>query len=192
MHSAIVVLDPSGNLPEGQVVEGPERVAKLDASGVVLLPYEPALHGRRGTRGYFRRSWGDGEPLNSAASTRFCPATIDVELGYPWLFWVACVALEGVDPSGQLRLLGDNTLGQQLGASLSAADQTLIQVHEGSRHPMADDGFIVGGRLRISIANPGVLPLTLYGYGRGLRVKWLAVSQAKNVASPAWLQAPSP
>jgi hypothetical protein len=189
VESAIVVFDHRGALREGQIVEGAERVAALESQGVILLPYESQLHGRRGARGYFRRSWGEGWALNSSASTRICPAVLDVEQGFPWIFWVACVGMTHADSSGQLRLLSD-TQGGHLTATLAAGDQSLIHIGEDHPHPSADRGFIIGGRMRLGIANPGIIPLSLYGYGRGLLVRWLAVSQAKNVADPAWLKDP--
>jgi hypothetical protein len=188
MQTAIVVFDPSQIVREGQIISGPERIAQLEAEGLILLPYEMALHGRRGTRGYFRRSWGNGWEVEENASTRLCPAQLDVELGYPVLFWVACVVPTSEFPTGQFRILNDTSQGVQLAATLSAGDQLLVKLGHDHPHPQADGGWIIGGRLRLQIANPGIVPLSLYGLGRGLAVRWLAVSQAKTVESPAWLQ----
>ena len=45
--------------------------------------------------------------------------------------------------------------------------------------PGADGGWLVGGACRVNCSLEGFLALSIYGVATGLRVVWLAVTQAR-------------
>lgn len=173
---AVVVWDPSGEMPDGSVLEGNEIAGARDR-GVVLLPVHPEVLARGGAAGWAKRCYGRGWRYPAAVSSPGCPLVLQVTPGYAGIYWAARVIPDavGAAPTGQLRLAGDQA---QIGVGtfgLSLQDGPM-QV-ERSGVPDKQGGIILAGKCRTSISSDLVFGLQLYGYLANARVLWLAASQ---------------
>lgn len=186
MFSTGIVVHSRGYF-DGTVLEGAAGVARARAEGSLVLPYEkgrePEFLG-----GYFRRGWGEGWLLDRLVGQRICPMLVRVEPDRPWLYWAAAVWSEG-GASGSLRLVSDTSYpGAQATAISAGQDDILLERLEFGRPLVTGlDPRIqyVGGRRRISVAQPGFLALNLYATATNASVVVSAVSQvAVDVAYP--------
>lgn len=173
---AVVVWDPSGELPDGLILEGNEIPGAKD-KGVVVLPIRGELLARGGVAGWAKRCYGRGWRFSSSVSSPGCPLALQVTPGYPGIYWAARVVPDQVNApmSGLLRLAGDPT---QIGAATFglSLDDGPVQV-EKVGVPDARGGLTLMGKCRSVIGNEQLFGLQLYGYLAGARVLWLAASQ---------------
>jgi len=183
----VVVADPTGRFREGELIDR-SLMASLASKGTVMLPIEPSLLQRSGAGGWVKRSWGQG--VIPISNRRFGSIVINVPPSLQGeLHWKALVAREtepeheqeGSAPRGTLTLSCDSS---QPGVSVAAGVGQVggpVQLHTLSSTAMARlyNGWIVGGRLNLNIATGGFLGLSFYSVASGIRILWLAVSQAK-------------
>ena len=96
----VVVFDPEGIEPEGELLTGHKAdVAK--ARGVVTLLVVPELMRRSAFGGWSTRSYGRGWQYDPAKGTRGCPLMLHVSPEFPLVHWVARLV---IDPDlGSLR-----------------------------------------------------------------------------------------
>jgi len=175
----IIVWDPSGELVEGQLIQGPNAEQQVERrSAVVSLPCDPELMWSRGARGYFRRSWGTGWPITRNAGERVCPLTLDVVTDRPYLHWVTRIVPCGGDPIGQFRLTTDS--GQSnLAGGLSAVDNPVLILRDLGK-PDAAGGWTLRATSRLSTNLEGILGLSLWATARDVAVLWAAVTQTRD------------
>lgn len=172
----IVVFDPTHELNEGTLVEGSQKIAKLERSRVVLLPVD-ADRINRSIDGYFRRSWGTGWEYDRMAGERGCPMLLGVDSQRLFIYWAVRLAAVDPKPQGTLKLTTDSSGQRAMSGGLSAEVRVPTFDHLGP--PDSDGGWIIGGRSRLTTAVSGVLSLCLYGVARRTRVLWSAVSQSR-------------
>ena len=178
---AVVVYDPSGVEPDGEILTG-NAIGVARARGVVLLPVELDVLRRGGVSGWSKRSYGRGWRYDAVAASRGCPLVLHMTAGYPVVTWVA--RLEATDPegaptntAGSLRIAPDTA---QVGASAAglAPEASPIQIPS-LGPPDAAGGWTIGGRSLASVSSDLMLGLQLYGQIGGARVLWFAASQTR-------------
>ena len=167
--------DPTHQFAAGALV-APEEAALLAARGVGVLPVDAALVSYGGAvDGFFMRCWGSGWPLDSAAPRMLCPMLIGVSEESTELHWRALlVPMQDELPpwSGLLRVSYD-TRQPGLPAGLTATDSGVAEL---PNEQQPGGGWLVGGRLRLSVGGRGNVPLALYGGSPGYAVAWAALS----------------
>lgn len=174
---AVVVWDPSGELPDGSVLEGNE-IAVATGNGVVVLPFHRELLTAGGAGAWSKRCYGRGWRFDQSVSGPGCPLVLQVRPGFQIINWAARLLLNTPESraAGALRLAGDTT---QVGArsfGLALEDGPVLIERVTDRD--VQGGIIVRGRNRCSIAGDQIFALQLYGYLSGARVQWLAASQS--------------
>jgi hypothetical protein len=175
----IVVCDPSGEVREGHVIEGPNNIGRLERRRVVMLPYEPGFE-REAVGGYFRRSWGEGWLFDRMAGERGCPMLLHVSPKVPFVYWCARLELDGESPRGNVKLTTDSSQRQAMSGGLGAELRATALDRLGLPDP--DGGWTIGGRSRLGISLGGYLALSLYVVARRARVIYSAVSQCREEA----------
>lgn len=181
MKHAVVVYDPTGNEPEGEILTG-NAIGVAKARGAVLLPVELDLLRRGGASGWSKRSYGRGWRYNAVAAARGCPLVLHMTAGFPVVEWVARVVADDpegapTNTAGSLRLATDTA---QAGASASglAPDTSPVSI-PALGAPDAGGGWTIGGRARAMVTSDMLLALQLYGQIGGARVLWFAASQTR-------------
>jgi hypothetical protein len=173
----IVVWDPLGEEPEGEVVEV-QRAQQLIARRAATLPYDPRLDVRNGLSGWSKRSWGKGVAFDAIANRRGCPIVLYVMTDHATLNYVLRIIPDPAgEPHGRLRLTTDkNQIGTLALGTKSPTGP--IQV-EALGEPDKWGGWTVEGKLAFTTRNEGFFGLSLYGKLSACRVAWLAVSQTR-------------
>lgn len=180
----IVVYDPTHELNEGTVVDGPARVSKLERARVVLMPFDDPRGKLGAVDGYFKRGWGKGWRFDRMAGERGCPMLMYVEPSVPYVYWAARLVAGEKNPSGQLKLTTDSSGQRAMSGGLSA-DVRCAQLGLLGK-PDADGGWTVGGRSRLTTASSGLMALCLYGIARDAVVVWSAVTLAVREMDLPW------
>jgi len=182
MRNSVVVWDPSGDLPEGEVlVDNAIGVAR--SRGVVLLPLDTDELQRGGVSGWNKRCYGRGWRYGAIVAARGCPLVLHVGAGFSSIEWCARLVRDlpgGDEPApivGMLRMAAD-TAQVGAGAAGLAAELGAVQLSELGA-PDSGGGWIVGGRSRASITGDMFLALQLYGQIGGAKIVWFAASQSR-------------
>ncbi len=177
MNHAVVIHDPEGREPEGEILSR-NAIGVAHARGAVLLPVELDTMRRGGVCGWSKRHYGRGWQYDAVVASRGCPLILHVSPEYPVIVW--CARLQA-DPdgsvSGSLRLAPD-TAQVGAGACGLAPENSAIQI-QALGPPDQDGGWFIGGRSRASIPADMFLGLQLYGQVGGARVLWFAASQTR-------------
>ena len=176
----IVVWDPTGEDPEGTIVED-QRAQVLVSKKVATLPIDHRLFGRNGLSGWNKRTWGHGAAFDAVANRRGCQIVLYVMPSYQTLNYVVRI-VPTVSPkedpapaTGRLRLSTDKN---QIGTlALGVRSPTgPIQIEQLGKLDKGG-GWTAEGTLSFTTRNEGFFGLSLYGKLVGCRVAWLAVSQ---------------
>lgn len=176
--SHVVVHDPNGVEPEGEVLVG-NHAEVARSRGVVLLPLEQAVLKRSAFSGWARRAYGRGWMFDGRRSSRGCPLMLHVSPEYPLIHWVARIVVDAeLGPlSGMLRLAADTA---QMGAHATGLMPESPPVNVPDLGPPdANGGWFVGGSARANIPADMFLAFQLYGTLTGARVQWFAASQSR-------------
>lgn len=180
----VVIWDPSGKVPEGELVDFAAAEVIRQAGGC-SLPTIVEHIGRSGIGGYAVRKYGAGWPLDGNQARLQCPLTLLVPEGsYRGLHWAirlqAAEALVGRAREGQpvtdgiLRVVADNT---QIYAQRGAATPLEAPITGAKLGPCDDHGgWTVTGRSTIGVPSAGHIGFGVYGMMPGLRVAWVAIS----------------
>lgn len=177
MRHAVIVHDPSGREPEGDVLSG-NAIGVAAARGVVLLPVELDELRRGGVSGWSKRAYGRGWEYNAIAAARGCPLVLHISPQYPIIEWRARVQADPAGSlSGSLRLAPDTA--QPGAGALGLAPETPAVQLQTLGPPDEAGGWCIGGRARASIPGDMFLALQLYGQVGGARVLWFAASQTR-------------
>jgi len=178
-QSRIVVYDPTGQFPEGDVLEGNRAIAMFASRGGMSLPIDVRLIGRNAVSEVFIRKWGQGEVFDRMVGQRGCPMLLYTVPDVPFLHWAARVLPLGGDrePRGVVRLVMHSGQPGAITGGLRA-DGEACQVGDGLA-PDSDGGWTVSGRVGLNCTMEGYLGLSLYVVASGIRVVWSAVSQAR-------------
>ena len=179
----------NGTLREGQIIDRNEFL-RLQAAGVVMLPYAEPLAKLSGIGGYHRRAWGEGITLNGLAPRLVCPLTVFLTRQHnAKLSWVALAVPDeetmrdlqaGRRPyTGRAQLAGDpsQTIATKL---VTGGDGGMVQFDGLGMPQYRKDlgGFLLRGDTEARVPMDGYYGLGIYGMARGLRVVWAAVAQA--------------
>ena len=175
MQQRVIIYDPKGDRPTGEIVEG-KKAELLVAHGIPSLPVEPHLLSRNGASGWVNREYGKGAALEAIASRRACPIVLYVLPGYQQINWLARVipASAEADVSGRLRLANDTAQVNVIKGGLATA-----QFAEVDGEPDDEGGWTIAGSSRFNAGLEGFMGLCLYGTLSGARVLWFAVSQSR-------------
>jgi hypothetical protein len=184
----VVTWDPTGQQDEGALIA--DEVARaLRNKGAATMPIEPDLMRIGAAAGYHRRGWGSGWTMSSVLPARIVPMVLWVARDVPNIHWQARLTpspelqVEGGIPKGGLvgrLVLAADTAQQGVGsANLEQAERGRVDF-EDLGQPDAHGGWTVGGRASIRQMTDGFVGLSLYGFGRGLRIKWSAITQTRS------------
>lgn len=178
MQHRIVVWDPSGKFPIGDIIEGDKAISLLHGHGGLTLPIEPHLLGRNAVSGYFRRDWGRGTPFTNMVGTRGCPMLIYVVPDFAVLNWAIRVEpIPGAPESrGTFRLTMHTGQVGTISGGL-AADGAVVEFADRPIDPHG--GVTIVGSSKLNCTMEGYLGLSIYGTAVGVRVLWSAVSQSR-------------
>jgi hypothetical protein len=180
----IVVHDPRNEWWEGALVDESPRLAQLVARGVVLLPAAVALLDLSGVGGFHKRSWGAGVPLPSGTPRMSGKLALFAHPDFKVLSWAAKLVVDGTSPEkdlpprGQLRIAVDTTQTMSVGATISSTAHSCVSLDALADVPpdVEDNSWIVRGEANLHASQVGLVGLSLFGVGGGLRLTWAAVS----------------
>lgn len=201
MTERMVLVDPSGKLPPGAIVnEGQGRAIDLAENGCAipcereLLPMhgEPLRHRRSAIAGVFRRDLGLGWRLADIPGA-LVPLALYVGPGFPGVHWRAKLVLRPelhvaeriargeTEPvrrplAGKLRISPESS--QPNGAFVLAVDGEHIDLAK----LQGAGPWYVGGRAKCQATGEGALGMTLYGHASGdhpILIEWAAVSSTR-------------
>jgi hypothetical protein len=174
--SYVVIYDPEGDEPEGEILDG-QRAEVARSRGVVTLPVVAALMRRNAFAGWAKRAYGRGWKYDAHKAARGCPLSLHVDAGYPVVHWVArLVRDESLGaPSGTLRFASDTAQisSYATGITNDSSPQALSALGE----PDEDGGWTISGRAHANVRGDSFLAFQLFGQLSGARVAWFAVSQ---------------
>lgn len=171
----IVIWDPTGDFPEGELVYGTNGIAVLHSKGGVTLPVELELLKINAVSGFFSRNWGSGIKFDRMLGTRACPMLLFVQPDFTRINWAARLEFDG-DHQGTFRLTTDSSQMGGIGGGL-AANEAAIDITD--LEPDEYGGVTIGGTCKLNCTTEGYLGLSLYGTAIGARVVWSAVTQSK-------------
>lgn len=176
MATAVVIHDPSGTEPEGELLSG-QKLDVARSRGAVVLPVDPVLLRTGAMSGYAKRAYGRGWTYDANRPARGCPLILHADKGYPLLHWVVRLVPgeAGARRDGHLRVAMDTAQPGAVAAGLSPVEGPLNASTLGD--PDEHGGWTWRGSSRVTLAGDQFLGLTLYGALSGLRVAWWAVSQ---------------
>lgn len=179
MRHAVIVHDPKGHEPEGEILSG-NAIGVAQARGLILLPVEIDVLRRGGLSGWAKRAYGRGWSYDAIVASRGCPLVLHVSPSFPLIVW--CARVQSTDPSGAgvsgaLRLAPD-TAQPGAGALGMSPETSPVQLPT-LGPPDEDGGWTIGGRARASIPGDMFLALQLYGQVGGARVTWFTASQTR-------------
>jgi hypothetical protein len=175
--SRIVIWDPSGRFPEGEILTGENALGVLHSQGGVTLPVKPELFGLNAVAGFFSRNWGNGVPFLHMVGTRACSMLLYVQQGIPSLNWVARLApIDGAkEVRGTFRLVCSTAQVGIISGGL-ATEASAIEIAD--LQPDKWGGYTIGGKCNLNCTLDGYLGLSLYGCAIGCKVLWTAITQA--------------
>lgn len=173
----IVVWDPTGEHPDGDIVDG-NRVNVLVARKAVLLPVDPDLLKHHGAGGWVKRAWGKGVAYDALATRHGCPMVMHAERDRTTVHWCARVAPEpSGQPLGRIRLAVGSGQVDTIAAGIRSDESPIIVEKLGETDKWG--GWTVGGKVRFTSHLSGFVGFSLYGTLGSCRVLWAAVSQTK-------------
>lgn len=174
----VVIFDPDGVEPEGEILEK-QRAAVANARGVVSLPVVPALLSRNAFAGWSKRSYGRGWKYDPNKAGRGCPLAIHVDRGYRTVNWVARIVRDEKLGAigGSLRLAADTAQMSSLATGI------INDVSPPAVSTLGDadsaGGWTISGRATVNIPGDAFIGFQLYGQLSGARVAWFAASQSE-------------
>lgn len=173
----ILVWDPTGEIPEGEILEGANKIAAVERRGGVVLPFDPKLATNNAVAGYFRRSWGSGIHFDRMIGLRACPMMIYAVPDFPSFHWAARIMpIEGAkETKGIFRCTNNSGQVGTLTGGLGAMGEP-IELND--TPPDKFGGWTIRGSNRLNCTLEGYLGLSIYATAVGARVMWSAVTQA--------------
>lgn len=177
MNWHLVLSDPKGEYWDGAVVPD-ETAVVIEAREGATIPVCPDLFTKNPVAGAYKRSWGGGWPLRTAAS-RVAPAILYAVPSYTRLHWrirIRRVAAAPETGDGFVRLVPDGNLMGCTGHGVAATDAMAKKFSE-LGDPDAQGGWTLSGGSTLSIGADQYLGLSVYGRGEGYAVEWVALSQ---------------
>lgn len=186
MTDWIVVEDPLGEWWEGALVdEGRKR--QLESRGVVLLPCLPDLFRRSGVGGFHKRAWGAGLSVNGSQPRTVAPLTVYCSPEFHGMYWAARLIPEPpmVDRimndernvfQGFLRFIADAS--QANPNKLGVTPRNVFDLGTLDKRHYVQGGFIIRGDATLTVPGEAHYGFALYGTAPGLRIVWMAASQA--------------
>lgn len=175
-ESAVVVFDPLGTEPEGEILSG-NRIAVARSRGAVLLPIDVQLLRSGALGGYAKRAYGRGWSYDRHRPGRGCPMVLFASPAYPLIHWAVRLAQdpEGGRLEGHLRVAVDTAQAGARASGLTTDAGPLNVPTLGD--PDEHGGWTWMGESKVTIPGEGLLGLQLFGALGGARVAWWAVSQ---------------
>jgi len=174
--SHVVIFDPQGIEPEGEVLNGQAaEVAK--ARGVAMLPIVTPLLRRNAFAGWAKRAYGRGWKFDPTKSSRGCPLSLHADPQFPIITWTARIVRDDAmgDVSGTLRFAADTAQSNSLATGINNETPPVSIPALGA--PDELNGWTIGGRARVSIPGDSFIAFQLFGQLSGARVEWFAASQ---------------
>lgn len=174
MQHRVVIHDPSGDNPTGEIVEG-KKAELLVARGIPSLPVDPNLLSRNGVSGYSKREFGRGISLDANSSRRGCSTVLYVMPSHQKINWCARIipTSAGMVARGRLRLANDTAQVNVIKGGIATAEFAEVSGKLGA------EGLTIAGSSRFIANMEGYMGLCLYGTLANARVLWLAISQSK-------------
>lgn len=173
----IVVWDPTGEYPEGEVVTV-ERAAQIEQHprcGAVL-PVAPHLFDAGGMAGYARRGWGKGLALPDtlpAMVSRMAMYCTTEARHLHWRARLVPLATRAVPHDGFVRFVADaGRMGS--GVTYSSPEPNKRTLELGRLD--AAGGWTIGGAGHIALQQDGYGGFAIYGTARGVGIAWVAAS----------------
>jgi hypothetical protein len=187
-RTRIVVWDARGpahgGWAEGELIEEDVNTRRELLTGFAhTLPVDVEAMQVNPVGGYFRRSWGRGEPL-PRDTQRFCAMLLWCSADRGFLHWAARVVPTSPDrrPTGRLRLGAAPVVAGSFTGGLAATAEAVDIGAACEVQEVPGGGWIVGGVCGVSCATDGYFSLCLLGAGADGAVLWTAVTQASRPA----------
>lgn len=177
--NSVVIYDPRGVEPEGEILSG-QRLVVARSHGVETLPVDVDVMRSTALGGYAKRAYGSGWRFDALRAGRGCPLVLYASAAHQRLHWCIRLVATSPEPQGQLRVAVDTG---QLGvhaAGLSPVTPPIMVVELGE--PDAVGGWTCRGHGTISMQSDALAGFMLYGTLSGARVAWWAVSQGSEAA----------
>jgi hypothetical protein len=181
MH--IIVEDIEGLVGEGAVVE--EKMARHLAPNRSVCCMPVTYPTRGGVHGFHKVMFGRGHVISPVYAAHVARLTLMLDQGQHLLHWRAKVTRCNWDIelhsdnfrniSGSLRLAGDSSQGIPTCGVSPEGQFNMSQLTEDML--LNDRTWIIGGRARANVQQPGCYAFSLYGNAPGFKVIWVALSQ---------------
>lgn len=179
-----VLYDPKRIYEACALVEE-EQARLLRIRGCATIPVCPELLSINGAAGFVFKQWGKGALPPPTPARMATPLVLYRHAGYADLNWRARLVPEPyadeADPVGELRVIGDTAQLHVAALGLPPDGTHAVIAKLGSPQ---NGGWNVGGKVRVHPGEAGYQGLALYGWGRGYRVTFLAVSQTGRALPP--------
>lgn len=175
-EARVVIWDPLGEVPDGEIVAG-KTASLLVARKVATLPVEGSALKRSGISGWSKRSFGKGWTFAPYQSERGAPVVLHVVRDLPTVHWCARVVADAHgEPMGRLKLAMDPSQAGTITLGLASREGP-VQVERQQLDKWG--GWVIAGKAQFSSRLEGFAALSLYGTLSNARVLWVAASQAR-------------
>lgn len=183
----VVVSDPDGKYPDGEVVDRAKSIDVRDRGGATLSCTPEFFRFAAGS-GYSKRSWGQGWALENPAPELVCPLVMFAAPGGPRdLAWAARLVpspsaldnLRANRPAAQgiLRIAAGEQRGGMLRGIVTDDSGCKNAVQVGTLGaPDPRGGWTVYGTARLHLQGEGCCALAFYGFAPGMRIQWVAAT----------------
>ena len=167
----VVVWDPTGDLPEGEVMS--EALYRtVVGRGVAALPVDADLLQRGGA--YVKRAWGKGYEFNHAVPDIGCEMALYATREHARIHWTALLVPDGsaTPVAGRLQINVCRALGGSCGLSELSPGARAQDVVQGPQ--TGSQGWLVGGTAVATFGQDTHHGFGLFGSLQGLLVRWAA------------------
>lgn len=177
---SVVVFDPNGVLPVGELIEG-DSVGVARRRNVVMLPADDYMY-FNASPGFAYRPWGSGIVFDAMQPRRDCPMVVSVHPSSPHVYWAVQLRQirAGEQMTGRIRLVGNAAAGAM---SVGMTQEVLMPTLESLQQK---DGacLVFTGRNQVSVQQEGQFGLSLYGVCRNVRLTWSVVAVSSALLEP--------
>lgn len=174
---SVVVFDPNGLLPVGELLDG-DKVGAARRRSVAMLPADDHMY-FNGLPGFTYRPWGTGVHFDDMMPRRDCPMLVAVHPQTPQVYWAMQLRpIRANEPmTGRVRVVGNAAAGAMAAGMTQDVPMPLL---EGIDQKNVE-AVVITGRNSVSVNQEGMFGLSLHGVCRNVRVVWSCASVAAEL-----------
>jgi|SRR5271166_1722295 len=180
----IVVEDTELLVPVGTIITEADAIKNAAHKSLTMMPLIEHLYLDGGVAGFVKREFGEGVRLNPQTPGPVVKLAMYISPQHGRIHWRARIsATPGIEDKciamgGGLRLTSDTSQGIPACSVSSLGHDAMFNFNRLSVESMDDEGWVIGGQMRVNSQMDGVFGFSLYGNGHGFRLVWAALSQS--------------